>query len=519
MTPDSALGIAILLPFIGFLGVLITGSKPNLREAVTLVTAVATAFIVFQLIPHASPDVEAPQLRLFSVLPGVQLAFELEPLGMLYAAVASGLWILTSAYAIGYMRGHHEKNQTRFFACFALSISAALGIAFAANLFTLFLFYEVLTFCTYPLVTHHGTPEAVRAGRIYLGILVTTSVAGLLFGILWTWQIAGTTEFSPGGILGEKADPAVVPVLLALFAFGTGKAALMPFHRWLPNAMVAPTPVSALLHAVAVVKAGVFTILKVVVYVFGLDLLSSTPGAGWLTYVAAFTLLVASAIAIAQDNLKARLAYSTISHLSYIVLGAAIAAPSSVLGGGMHVAMHAVGKITLFFCAGAIYVAAHKTKVSEMNGLGRRMPFTMAAFFLASLSLIGLPPFGGMWSKWHLALGAAESQQNIFVFVLMASSLLSVAYLMPPVARAFFFAPDASGHGHEEAGGHGHHAGEHGHHAGPEPATIFDTIGRNWTEAPLLCLLPLCLTALGSVALFFFAEPIYRLLLPIVGGS
>jgi multicomponent Na+:H+ antiporter subunit D len=209
-------------------------------------------------------------------------------------------------------------------------------------------------------------------------------------------------------------------------------------------------------------------------------------------------LLTASAIAIAQDNLKARLAYSTISHLSYIVLGAAIAAPSSVLGGGLHVVMHAVAKITLFFCAGAIYVTAHKTKVSELDGLGRKMPLTMTAFFLASLSLIGLPPFGGMWSKWHLALGAAESGQVVFVFVLMASSLLSVAYLMPPVVRAFFFEPKDDDHGHD-------------HHG---PATRI----MGWTEAPALCLVPLCLTAIGSLGTFFCAEPIYQLLLPIVRG-
>jgi multicomponent Na+:H+ antiporter subunit D len=508
MSADHALGLAVLLPFLGFIGVLLTGRRPNVREAVTLLSTLLTAAIVFQLFPHAEAGAVAPRLTLFTVMPGVDFAFALEPLGMLYAAVASGLWILTSLYAIGYMRGHDEKNQTRFFACFALSISAALGIAFAANLFTLFLFYEVLTFCTYPLVTHHGTPEAVRAGRVYLGILVTTSVVGLLFAILWTWQISGTTDFAAGGILAGKAEPVILPVLLALYAFGIGKAALMPFHRWLPNAMVAPTPVSALLHAVAVVKAGVFCVLKVVVYVFGLDLLTTTPGTGWLAYVAAFTLLTASAIAIAQDNLKARLAYSTISHLSYIVLGAAIAVPSSVIGGGMHIAMHAAGKITLFFCAGAIYVTAHKTKVSELNGLGRKMPLTMAAFFLASLSLIGLPPFGGMWSKWHLALGAAESGRYVFVFVLMASSLLSVAYLMPPVVRAFFVPADA----------------EHSHQGESDHAPVRDRLGASGgflaqlQEAPLLCLVPLCLTALGSVGLFFLADELYQLLLPIVGG-
>ncbi len=199
-------------------------------------------------------------------------------------------------------------------------------------------------------------------------------------------------------------------ILLALYAFGTGKAALMPFHRWLPAAMVAPTPVSALLHAVAVVKAGVFTILKVVVYVFGIDLLAATDASRWLTWVAAFTIIAASCVALGKDNLKARLAYSTISQLSYIVLGAALATTAGVMGGGMHIVMHAVGKITLFFCAGAIMVGAHKTEVSELDGLGRRMPFTFGAFLLGSLSVIGLPPMGGSWSKWFLMLGAAEAE-------------------------------------------------------------------------------------------------------------
>lgn len=496
ITAEMALGIAVLIPFLGAIGILISGALPNVREAVTMAAALGTAFVVFQLWPVAA-DGEHPRLELLTMLPGIPLAFELEPLGMLYAAVASGLWTVTSVYAVGYMRGHHEKNQTRFFACFALSISAALGIAFSANLLTLFFFYEILTFVTYPLVTHHGTAQALKAGRVYLGILVTTSVVGLLFAILWTYQISGTVEFSPGGILAGKAEPAVIPVLLALFAFGTGKAALMPFHRWLPNAMVAPTPVSALLHAVAVVKAGVFTVLKIVVYVFGIELLTETNASQWLMGVAAFTLLVAAAIAIAQDNLKARLAYSTISHLSYIVLGAALATPSSILGGGMHIAMHAMGKITLFFCAGAIYVGAHKTKVSELNGLGRQMPFTMAAFFLGSLSLIGLPPFGGMWSKWYLALGAAEGENTLFIFVLMASSLLSIAYLMPIVGRAFFLKAPPAPRSVGSAAAH-HHEGIH--------------------EGPLLCVIPLCLTALASVALFFFGESVYELLLPIVRG-
>ena len=229
-------------------------------------------------------------------------------------------------------------------------------------------------------------------------------MAFLLLAVILTYVYAGTLDFEKGGILGGNVDGLAVPILLGLYAFGTGKAALMPFHRWLPTAMVAPTPVSALLHAVAIVKAGVFTIVKVVVYVFGIEFLTETHASEWLMWVAAFTLMSSSIIALTKDNLKARLAYSTISQLAYITLGASFATAAGIAGAGLHIAMHAVGKITLFFCAGAIFVVLHKKKISEMNGIGRKMPFTMAAFFVGSVCIIGLPPTGGAWSKWYLAL-------------------------------------------------------------------------------------------------------------------
>ncbi len=483
MSGELGLALPLLLLLAGALGVLACARRPNLREGATLLSAALTFAAVAGLAPGVAAG-ERPALVLLEFLPGVALGFRLEPLGLLYAGVASSLWIVTSVYAIGYMRAHGEGHQTRFFTWFAVSISAALGIAFAANLFTLFLFYEMLTLSTYPLVTHRGTEEARAGGRVYLGLLLSTSVGFLLFAILWTWQLTGTLEFQAGGILEGKVDGVRAGVLLALFAFGIGKAALMPFHRWLPAAMVAPTPVSALLHAVAVVKAGVFAVLKVVIYIFGLDFLTAGELSLWLMYVAEATILIASLVALRQDNLKARLAYSTESQLGYIVLGAALAATASVVGGGMHIARHGAGKITLFFCAGAIDVATHKKKVSELDGIGRRMPFTMAAFALGSFSIIGLPPFGGAWSKWNLMLGAAQSGHLVFVAVLMLSSLLSLAYLMPVVGRAFFA-------------------------AGKDMGGV--------REAPLFCVVPLCLTALAGPALFFLAPALERLLAPLVG--
>ena len=515
MSVEQALGLSILLPLLGAIGVLLTGKSPNLRESVTLIVSLITCGLVLSIVPAVKAG-QTVALSLLQVFPAftageqtyeaVWLAFEVEPLGMLYALVASILWVPTSLYAIGYMRGHNEDNQTRFFACFAMAIFAALGIAFAKNLFTLFLFYEILTFSTYPLVTHYGNAEARRAGRIYMGILLTTSVAFLLLGVVATYFFAGTGDFKAGGILNGRVDDWQATILLGLFAFGTGKAALMPFHKWLPNAMVAPTPVSALLHAVAIVKAGVFTVLKIVVYVFGIEFLTETDASVWLTYVAAFTLLSSSIIALSKDNLKARLAYSTISQLAYIVLGAAIATEASVLGGGLHIAMHAIGKITLFFCAGAIYVALHKKKISEMKGIGRQMPFTMVAFFLGSLCIIGVPPMGGSWSKWYLAIGAIDADQMIFVVVLMVSSLLSIGYLMPVVVQAFFFEPDPDEHHHGDA--HDHDDAHHGH----EKAHAGEGFWGQLHEAPLLCVVPLCLTATGCIAMFFGAPWVYNLI-------
>ena len=488
MSTATSIQLALALPLVGAALTAVLGRRPNLREAGTLTIGVGTFLVVVSLLPSVL-DGGRPSVQWFEVLPGLAIAFRVEPLGMLFALIASGLWIVTSLYSIGYMRAHDEEHQTRYYMAFAISIFGALGVALAQNMFTLFVFYEVLTLSTYPLVAHHGTDVAMRGARTYLSVLLTTSIGFLLLAVVWTWTIAGTLDFTEGGILAGKAEEPVLLVLLGLYAFGTGKAALMPFHRWLPAAMVAPTPVSALLHAVAVVKAGVFTVMKVVVYIFGLDLLRETRISVGLMYVAGATIIIASIIALTKDNLKARLAYSTVSQLSYIVLGAALATSWGVIGGSMHIAMHAFGKITLFFCAGAIYVATGKTEISDMRGIGRTMPFTTFAFLLGSLSVVGLPPMGGTWSKWYLALGAADAHQIVFVAVLMVSSLLNIAYLLPIPIRGFFSAPP-----------------------GDPPSSGI-------REAPLFCVVPLCLTAVGCIVLFFFAGEIAQLLEPLVGGT
>ena len=471
MSAETALIGVVLVPLLGALAVVLAGSRPNLREAMSLGAGVVLLALVVRLLPRVLSG-DWPATVLAEPIPGLSLAFSAEPLGVLFGLIASFLWIVTTVYSIGYMRGHGEAHQTRFYAFFAIAMGCTMGVAFADNLFTLFVFYELLTLSTYPLVTHAGTREARQGGRTYLGILMATSMGFLLLAVVWTWQLTGNVRFTSGGILAGAASPLVIGILFALYVFGIGKAALMPFHRWLPAAMVAPTPVSALLHAVAVVKAGVFAILKITVYIFGLDLLRDTGVTDWLLRVAAVTILVASVIALRQDNLKARLAYSTVSQLSYIVMGALLVNSTALAGSTLHLATHAFGKITLFFCAGAILVASHKTKVSQLDGLGRQMPWTMGAFFLASLSIVGLPPMGGMWSKWYLALGAIDAGYAVLVGVLMVSTLLNIAYLIPVPIRAFVGKADAGG----------------------------DIQIR---EAPIACLLAMGVTVAGCVALFF----------------
>jgi len=486
-TSHSVILAAICLPLLGAAGVQVLGrfASDNARDAWTVVIGLATFSQVLRLIEPVMSGAR-PSLDLPDWMPGLGLGFEVEPLGLLFGLVASGLWILTSLYGFGYMRGHDEKNQTRFFTCFALAISAAIGIAFAGDLVTLFLFYEILTFSTFPLVTHAGTEAAVKAGRLYLGILVSTSVMFLLLAILWTANLSDDLGFQPGGILEGRIQGREATLLLLLFSYGVGKAALMPFHRWLPAAMVAPTPVSALLHAVAVVKAGVFSILKIAVYVFGLDMLSAGGLSDVVMWIAAITILAASVKALSLDNFKARLAYSTISQLSYIVLGAMLATGAAAMGAGLHILMHAIGKITLFFVAGAVYVVAHKTEVSQLDGIGHKMPFTFGAFCIASFSIIGLPPLGGAWSKWFLVTGAFEAGEFWMGAVFMVSSLLSIGYLMPIVMRAFF-RPLPEG----------------------EDASV--------AEAPLLMLLPICTTALLCFVVFFYTDAVYDLLAPALG--
>ena len=478
MTAEIAISAAILLPLAGAAGIVLAGRWPNLRESVTLLTALALAITVGTLLPEVMAG-GRPALMVATLLPGVAIEFEVEPLGMLFASLASVLWVVNSIYSIGYMRANKEKHQTRFYVCFAVAIAATMGIAFAGNLLTLFLFYEVLTLSTYPLVSHKGDAATVASARVYLGILLATSIGLLLPAIIWTYTATGTLQFEPGGIIEGHLQGPAVGLLLALFVFGIGKAAVMPVHRWLPAAMVAPTPVSALLHAVAVVKAGVFTVTKVILYVFGVDLLAAEPSGDWLLYMAGFTILAASVVALRQQNLKRMLAYSTIGQLSYVVLAAAVLTPLSEIGAAVHIVAHAFGKITLFFAAGAIYTASKKTELGQLAGIGARMPWTMAAFTIGALSMIGVPPTGGFVSKWFILAGAFQTDNYPALFTIILSTALNAAYFLPVVFAVWFGreAPDQKPHG----------------------------------EAPFPVVLALSLTALATLGFFFFNQPVLDL--------
>ncbi len=482
MVTSSVLPLsAVLASSLGAVLIACTGERrANLREF----WSVAAGVVMFVLVACMIPDVldgRTPECVLFRLLPGVALAFRVDALGLLFASGASLLWILTSFYSIGYMRSLHEHAQTRYFSCFALALSATIGVAFAANLFTLFVFYEALTLVTYPLVGHKETAEARAGARKYLIYLLGAAKVFLVAAIILTYNVAGTLEFQIGGILPEaelSKQPALLLSIFALFLFGFAKNALMPLHSWLPAAMVAPTPVSALLHAVAVVKTGVFSTLRVFLFVFGPKAMGELGADVLALSVASVTILIGSMLALGQDNLKARLAFSTVSQLSYIILGAALLNRSSKLGGCAHITNHAVSKITLFLCAGSIYVSTHKTEISQMSGLARRMPWTMASFTVASLSIVGIPLTSGFVSKWYLALGTVDRHNLALLSVVLLSSLLSAAYLGPIVYRAYF---------------------------GKESSTGEEVRERPWLVAPL------AISAASSLLLGLFPQPVLEL--------
>jgi multicomponent Na+:H+ antiporter subunit D len=475
--------IAVLFATVASLLIMATPKKPNLRESWSVLGAIATFLTVLSMTPAVLAG-KAFEYTPFVILPGISMKFRVDALGILFGTISSFLWILVTFYNIGYMRTLNEHAQTSYYFCFAVAIVGAVGVAFSGNVFTLYFFYEVITIFTYPLVAHHQDEEAYEGARKYMVYLTGTAKSFLLPAVILTYVLAGTLDFQPSGIVKgifpATANPYLVTLTYILYMAGFAKAAIMPFHNWLPSAMVAPTPVSALLHAVAVVKAGVFCTSRVMLSVFGVKILNDLNLGIPTAYAASFTILLASIIALTKDDLKARLAYSTVSQLSYVILGVSLLTPNAVTGGLLHIANHAFSKITLFMCAGSIYVALHTKKISEMGGIARQMPFTIAAFSIASLSMIGVPLVCGFVTKWYIALGALQAHASVFLIVLLASTILNTGYFFPVILKTIFDKP-------REGDPAAHH-------------------GNAMHEAPMVMVVPLLLTSIFSIVMGLYPD-------------
>lgn len=435
ISPIAAILISVLAcPFI----ILFGDKRPNLREAVSVIAGIIKFLFVLSLYPVVL-EKGYYNIEILPIASGLSIKLLVDPMGLLFALGASFLWILTTFYSIGYMRGTHAKRQTRYYVCFALSLSATMGVAFSGNLLTLFIFYELMSIATYPLVAHKEDEESLEGGRKYMIYLLGAAKLFLIPAMAITYYVAGTLDYLPKGIFNLdqlNSYSSVLKIALIMYLYGYTKCAIMPLHSWLPSAMVAPTPVSALLHAVAVVKTGAFSIARVLLNIYGKLGILTLGIQDVILFLAGFTIITGSLIALTRDNFKARLAFSTVSQLSYIVFGVALMHPLSVLGGILHITAHAFSKITLFFGAGSVYVSTHYTEISQLDGLAKKLPITFFAFFLATLSMIGVPGFIGFWSKFNIISGSLQNNFILGALVFLASSLLNVAYLLPIPIRA-----------------------------------------------------------------------------------
>lgn len=461
--------------------------QPNLRGAWTFAAGIVTLLLVSSMVPMVIKGylIACPVAE---ILPGLTISFIVDAPGLFFGLVIATLWLATSIYSIGYRPGSagsyppdpSQQNQTRSFCFAAIAISAAIGAAFAANLFTLYLFYMTLAAAVYPLSTNQQGENRI-AGRRYLTIIMGTALGLLLPAILTIYLLTGTLEFNLQGIMPQTSSRAMVTILFIMFVCGFAMTALMPFHSWLPAVMTASTPVNALLHAVIMVNVGTFSILRVSTGIFGLTLLRSLDLGIILSWIAAFTLITAAIIALYQKDLKRRLAWIVISQTPFLLLGMTLFSAPGMVGGLLQIPMQSFGIITLFFCAGAVSITAGGLTVNEMAGLGRRMPITMTAFLLASFSVIGLPPTGGFLGKWPIFQAALATKHSILLIVMLAGSLLNAAGLLSVCYRAFFLKP-----------------GKSLYTAGTQEASA-------WLLAPLV------FSAATSLLLFFFSWPFSNL--------
>lgn len=481
--------LVVLIPLVFAVLIFFLGEKRSgLGSLFGVIASVATFAVTISMMKTVIGG-GVYEVSLGEVVPGINFALRVDQLGLLLVFTAALIWVLATIHSIGYMSHSHSKR--RYFSFVALCLSWTVGVAISANLFTYLIFYELFSFSTYPLIVHEETPEALAAGKKYM-IYILIGSSFVLFSIIYTYFLAGTLDLSMAGIptLAAQNRTALL-VLFWGFMIGFGvKAAMMPLHGWVPQAHpVAPAPFSAILSGV-MVAVGAFGILRTVLNVFGVALIKSLNVSLTLAYIVSFTIIVSSILALNQDNIKRRLAYSTIGQMGYIVLGTVLLTEFSVAGALVHIINHALMKGTLFMCAGNIIHQSGKIKVSEMKGLGNKMPLTFIAFTIAALGMIGLPPFAGFISKWYLAVGALDANGVFFVIVLLISSLLGGAYFLPVIYTAFF--QKAEG---EAAAGHGHD--EHGHGEAAKVESI---------EAPAVMTIPVLVGALGVIALGIFAK-------------
>jgi multicomponent Na+:H+ antiporter subunit D len=432
------LPVAILLvPLFTALTIfLIPEKKEGFRTSVNLLSAALNIGLIVVLINGVYQG-QVFEARM-PLLPDINLVFHADALSLMFVTLSGVLWFFTTLYAIGYFA--HGKQRSRFFGFFSLCVFSTIGIALAGNLITFLIFYELLTLATYPLIMHKGNDASLRSGKIYLAY---TMIGGavLLIGVVWLKSFAGSLEFSNTYDLMALAegDTQLLTIILVMLLLGLGvKAAIFPLHGWLPRAMAAPAPVSSLLHAVAVVKAGAFGIIRVVYDVYGIDLVAKLNMLNVLLVFAAFTILYGSVRAVFQSDIKKRLAYSTVSQVSYIALGIAVAGPFAALGAIVHLVHQGLMKITMFFCAGNLAESHHIYRVDQLNGIGKKMPYTMSAFTIAIFGMIGMPPIAGFVSKWYLGLGGLQSDLIWVQGVLIGSSILNAMYFLPIVYRAWF---------------------------------------------------------------------------------
>ncbi|CEI85049.1 cation:proton antiporter [Ehrlichia minasensis] len=441
LTSEFTLVCIVLLPFISASLILMLKKIRHSQEIISITSSCTLFYMILKAYKFYTKHNSELYIKLYEFInPKIYLAFKAEILSMIFSLLASFLWIITTIYSISYMKNNdnNNKKQSLFYTCFSISIGCTMGIAFSANLLTLFIFYELLTISTYPLITYYINDQSQISGRYYIGILLGTSMLLFLPAIIITYNISGTLDFTTNGILPDNISNPLLITLLLLFIYGVGKAALMPIHLWLPQAMVAPTPVSALLHAVAVVKSGVFTIIKILLYIIGLKNLNTVQEHyNILTYISGATIILASLVAIKQTNLKKLLAYSTISQLSYIIIAASLYTEYAIKVSMFQMISHAFAKITLFFTAGAIYTKTGKKYLHELHGIGKSMPITMIAFSIGAIAMIGIPPSPTFYGKFLIISEALQQKNFLVIVILILSTVLNTMYFLPIIYNAF----------------------------------------------------------------------------------